>query len=251
MRKPGSVFRSLTKLIMDQLLPNSCLLCFRQNTELICQHCCQRYLQTQPVLRCQRCALPLTGASAHLLCMACIKTAPAFDQTICAFDYVAPQDQLLLAFKFAQQLALAPALAKLLSDAIHAQTPPILPELLGVVPLAPARLAERGYNQAAEIARYLAPSLALPYYPELVIREKETLPQSSLNFHDRKKNVKAAFSPNLVYLELIRGRHIGLVDDVMTTGASLNEIATMLKLHGASQISVFVLARTPLLTLSH
>ncbi len=251
MRKPGSVFRSLTKLIMDQLLPNSCLLCFRQNTELICQACCQRYLQPRPGLRCQRCALPLTGPSANLLCMGCLKTAPAFDQTICAFDYVAPQDQLLLAFKFAQQLALAPALAKLLSDAIHAQTPPILPELLGVVPLAPARLAERGYNQAAEIARYLAPSLALPYYPELVIREKETLPQSSLNFHDRKKNVKAAFSPNLVYLELIRGRHIGLIDDVMTTGASLNEIATMLKLHGASQISVFVLARTPLLTLSH
>lgn len=251
MTKSGAIFPVLAKRFFECLLPNTCLLCYHSNSEIICLTCRQRYLQVSPELRCQRCALTLGSLSTHSLCVNCIKETPAFDQTICAFDYAAPQDQLLLAFKFAQQLALGKAFADLLHRAILAHKPTILPELLSAVPLGPQRLAERGYNQAAEIARHLAPKLARRYIPDLVLREKDTLPQSRLNYQDRKKNVKAAFSLNLAYLTQISGKHIGLVDDVMTTGASLNEIATMLKLFGASQITVYVLARTPLSTHTH
>ncbi len=241
----------LARRLTASLLPNSCLLCHHTAGDIVCQHCYQRYLHDRASQRCRRCALRLPGPTEVGLCAACIQAAPAFDQAICAFDYCAPQDQLLQDFKFAGKLALATSFAAYLAQAIQARPTAILPELICAMPLAPERLAQRGYNQAAEIARRLAQSLQIRYQSELVLRSRNTQAQASLNYRARQKNIKAAFTPNLNYLQAIQGRHIAIVDDVMTTGASLNEIATMLKLHGASYVTAYVVARTPLSTHTH
>lgn len=246
-----STFLALSRNIRNysgQLLANACMLCQQSNPDIVCSGCRHRYLRDQAERRCYRCALSLPGLSEVDLCANCIKSAPAFEHTICAFDYIAPQDQLLLDLKFAAKLALANEFATLLAQAIEMQENPILPELVTAMPLGPERLAQRGYNQAAEIARRLATKLGLAYQAELLWRTKETQAQASLDFRARQKNVKAAFSPKLDNLHKIKGRHIAVVDDVMTTGASLNEIATMLKLHGATRVTAYVVARTPLST---
>ena len=164
-----------------------------------------------------------------------------------ACDYVAPLDQLILALKFEHQLAVAPALAELLAKTVLSR--PVkeqgLPDLLIPVPLGHERLAERGFNQSYQIARPLATLLKLPVYPQLLLRVRDTTAQTLLHPNQRHQNILHAFSPNQGYEDKIRGRHIGVVDDVMTTGATLHEIAACLKRHGAKRVSNFVFARTP------
>lgn len=160
-------------------------------------------------------------------------------------DYAAPQDQLVLGLKFGHQLALAPLFSGLLRDAILRQATSELPDLLCVVPLGRQRLAERGFNQAMEIARPLSRHLGIALQPTLLQRSRETVRQSSLHPAERLHNVRNAFTLKPDTAQRVKGLHIGVVDDVMTTGTTLHEIATMLKRFGAAQVSNYVFARTP------
>lgn len=196
-------------------------------------------------LRCRQCANPLpAGAGAGAgLCAGCLLQPPAFDATVVAADYAMPLDQLVLQLKFGHRLAHAALFARLLRDAVLQQPHFVLPAVLCPVPLGPRRLAERGFNQALEIARPLARALGVTLVPRLACRVHDTQAQSSVAPDQRGRNVAHAFA--IADPALVEGRHIGIVDDVMTSGQTLNELAATFKRYGAARVSNLVFARTP------
>lgn len=241
---------------LPQLLPSSCALCGASDRQALCAGCHAHYFSQAPA-RCRQCAAALpntpdvlaaSGAEADTgRCGDCLAQPPAFDTTVTASDYLPPVDQLVLALKFGGRLALAPLFAQLQRDALlrsHAVTTP-LPDWLTAVPLGPRRLRERGFNQALEVARPLAHHLGLPLYPQLLQRLRDTRAQSLLHQDERHGNLREAFTVSQEFIDTVRGRHVGVVDDVLTTGATLNEVAATLKRFGAARVTNLVFARTP------
>ena len=163
-----------------------------------------------------------------------------------ATDYRAPVDQLVLALKFGATLPLAPLFGELLAQALTTAMPDrsAWPELLAPVPLGPRRLIERGYNQALEIARPLARSLTLPLSASLLVRVRETEAQAATPARQRHQNMRGAFVVPHRAMTSVAGRHVGVVDDVMTTGATLDALASTLKRYGARRVTNLVFART-------
>lgn len=250
-RWPYALARALSRL-----LPSSCALCGAGCDAAVCAPCRQHYAAPRAG-RCACCANPLPAlaperagmeASAAWLprapvCGACLSNPPAFDASIAAVDYAAPLDQLVLQLKFGARLALAPWFAQLLRDAVVARPDAGLPDLLCPVPLGPRRLVERGFNQALEIARPLGASLGVPVYPRLAERMLDTAAQSGVTPAERARNVRGAFA--IADPDAIAGRHVGLVDDVMTSGHTLDELAATCKRFGAARVTNLVVARTP------
>ncbi len=223
-------------------LPSSCALCGVTADAALCADCERQFFHGQTA-RCGQCALPLPQTNGiKTRCGACLQQSPAFDATIVATDYSAPIDQLVLALKFGGQLALAPLFARLLRDALLQDQRQKLPTLLVPVPLGAQRLRSRGFNQALEIARPLTASLGITLATRLVLREKETAAQALLHPRERQHNMQDAFC--LAADADVRGQHVGVVDDVITTGATLNALAALLKHHGAARVTNLVFART-------
>jgi ComF family protein len=183
------------------------------------------------------------GDDELVICGQCLRTPRAFDATVAAVDYAAPLDHIVLQLKFSALLPLAPWCARIVRDAVLARPGLPLPDLLCPVPLGPARLRERGFNQALEIARPLAALLGIPLHPQLTARTVETSAQSGTSPADRARNVAGAFV--VQDSDLVRGRHVGLVDDVMTSGHTLDELAAACRRAGATRVTNFVFARTP------
>ena len=208
-----------------------CPLCGAQSgPDLLCAACAAEL----PALRahCPRCALPSPGG---LVCGSCLKSPPHFDGTVASWPYEFPCDRLVQALKYHAQLALAAFFARSLASRPLPKVDLVLP-----MPLHPSRLAERGFNQALEIARGLAQHLERPVEPRGARRVKDTAPQTELPYGERAKNVRGAFVCELT----LSGKNVAVVDDVMTTGATLNELARALKRAGASRVENFVVART-------
>lgn len=231
-------------------MPTCCALCGQIGHDVICEGCDQSYFSHDTV-RCQQCANPLpiiTSRATNLcgFCGDCLKQRRAFDASVVAIDYAAPADQLVLALKFSGQLALTQVFARMLRDAVL-RRPAIandLPDILTAVPLGPRRLAKRGFNQALEIAKPLSRLLNVSLQPNLIQRPHDTLPQAKLVLHKRRQNLRNAFIVPPRVINLISGRHIGVIDDVMTTGETLNELARTLKRFGAVRVTNIVFART-------
>ncbi|WP_426104080.1 ComF family protein [Massilia sp. TSP1-1-2] len=241
---PGRWPLGLARQLGRSLLPSSCALCGARCAASVCPPCQEQFLGPCPP-RCRRCANPVSALDVDWPCGACQSHPPAFDATIVAADYSAPLDQLVLQLKFGGTLALAPWFGLALRDAVMARERFELPTLLCPVPLGPHRLAERGFNQALEIARPLSTALGIALRPALAVRARETAAQSGVAPAERKKNMRGAFIVAPDALELVRGQHIGVVDDVMTSGATLHELAAVFKRFGAARVSNFVFARTP------
>ena len=236
--------RALARRSLHVLLPCACALCGEPAAAVVCAPCRARYAAPQG-LRCACCANPLgPGASAGQRCGACLAAPPAFDATLAAVDYAAPLDTLVLGLKFGARLPLAPWFAELLHQSILAQDGWPLPDVLCPVPLGPRRLVERGFNQALEIARPLATSLGVALQPRLAARVLETAAQSGVSPRERAANIRGAFALPSATAHLVQGRHVGVVDDVMTSGHTLNELAATLKAAGAARVSNLVFART-------
>jgi ComF family protein len=210
---------------------------------VVCPPCRAQYAPPRTCC-CARCANPLPAASGKsAVCGACQSYPPEFDATIAAVDYAAPLDQLVLQLKFGARLALAPWFAERLVDAVLARRGLPLPELLCPVPLGPGRLVERGFNQALEIARPLSKALGIELHPMLAARTTETQAQSGVAPSERAENIRGAFA--VTGPDRVAGRHIGLVDDVMTSGHTLGELAATFKRFGAARVTNLVFARTP------
>jgi ComF family protein len=228
------------------LLPSSCALCGGAGPGVVCAPCHADYVApTRPRCRCCANPVPAQLPAGPGWCGACLAERPAFDATIAAVDYAAPLDQLVLQLKFGAGLALAPFFGQALRDAVLANAGFALPDMLCPVPLGPARLVQRGFNQALEIARPLAASLGVPLHPRLALRVVETDAQSGVAPAERQANIRGAFELGPGAAELVAGRHVGIVDDVMTSGHTLNELAAVFKQAGALRVSNLVFARTP------
>ncbi|MDK9703709.1 MAG: ComF family protein [Sulfuritalea sp.] len=213
-------------------MPQDCFLCAAPGSDsLLCASCADS-LPRLSAERCPVCALPTPDAS---ICGACLKQAPHFDSTQAVFRYEFPVDSLIQALKYAHRLAGADFLGK----ALAMEAMPRRPDLIVPVPLAAARLAKRGFNQALEIARPLAYALDAPVETRGIRRRHDTVPQASLPWKERAKNIRHAFECELD----LTGSTVLLVDDVMTTGATLDELARTLKTHGAARVDNLVLAR--------
>ncbi|ABR89423.1 Comf family protein [Janthinobacterium sp. Marseille] len=203
-------------LRLPATLPTSCALCSIPGTSALCAPCRGQFFSRRPP-RCTQCAYPLThGEHARSFCGNCLRTPRAFDATIVAGDYSAPIDHLVLALKFGNQLALAPLFAQLIVDALLRERAFAMPTIMAAVPLGEKRLAERGFNQALEIARPLSKAIAIPLLPQLIQRSRETAMQSSLPPDARHHNMRDAFTLAPQAADLVRGQHIAIVDDVLT-----------------------------------
>lgn len=185
---------------------------------------------------CPRCGLP---APVGAVCGACLKHPPQFDATLAVLHYRFPADAMLRRYKYHGLLAVADLLGGLLA-ARAADIP--RPDLLVPMPLYRQRLHERGFNQAAEIARVAAGKLGLALDLQACQRTRPTPPQAGLKLRERVKNMRGAFACN----SSLQGKHVALVDDIMTSGASLNELARTVKDAGAARVECWVVARTPL-----
>jgi len=240
----------LTKL--NALIPGICVLCGTTGAHTICPGCRTQFFG-EIGLRCRCCALPMsqmsvlpTNEKTTSICRTCLHRPPAFDATIVACDYAAPVDQLVLKLKFAGAIALAPLFADRIIEALlhNAAADMPLPGCLTVVPLGRKRLQERGFNQSLEIAKPLALALGVPLVPRMLARVRDTVAQSLLSSSERQRNLVGAFTLLPQTIACVRGAHIGVVDDVMTTGETLNEIAATLKFFGAARVTNLVFART-------
>ena len=237
---PMRHFGQIALQMLDELLPSACILCGGNSRDALCATCCTNYSHRHPA-RCTCCAIRLPEFSHSPQCGNCLTHPPAFNLTFAATDYAPPIDQLLQALKFHAKLPLAKAFGRLLSELA---APHQAGDLIIAVPLSLERLAERGFNQSLEIARALAQHCKLPLASNVCLRVKHTQTQASLPMHQRRVNMRNAFAVQNSHL--INGKRILLVDDVMTTGHTLNELAHCLKRHGASHVTNFVVARTPI-----
>ncbi|VVM82650.1 hypothetical protein PS662_02407 [Pseudomonas fluorescens] len=192
---------------------------------------------------CQTCALPLPAAG--LTCGQCLKAPPAFEHVIAPWSYSFPIDSLITRFKHHAKWPLGRLLAELLAQSLqhHFDEAQERPDALVPVPLAIKRQRQRGFNQAAMLSRWLGNSLVIPCEEQLVKRIHDTSAQQDLNADARKKNLRNAFA--LMPDASIKGRHLALVDDVLTTGATAQALARLLIEAGAARVDVYCLARTP------
>ena len=233
-------FAKIIHHVLDELLPGYCALCSGKSHHALCAACCNQYIDWRAP-RCPSCAIRLPAVHRYQRCGACLSHPPAFDASFAATDYAAPIDRLLQNLKFHAKLSLAQAFGKILSDM---PSPPLTADLLIAVPLSQERLAQRGFNQSLEITRFLEQRWKLPLANNICLRIKNTQTQSSLPLNQRRVNIRNAFA--LQNSTAIKGKQVVLVDDVMTTGHTLNELAHCLKRHGALRVINLVVARTPI-----
>lgn len=223
------------RAFLGRLLPKQpCVLCGSMSDDGLWCKACDASL---PYLRgdhCPVCALPSPGGQ---VCGRCLSDAPLYDHTCAAFRYGFPLDKLIQSMKYGEQLPLAHELAKRLTNRVSDEAPP---DLLVPMPLHPSKLRDRGYNQSMLIAATLSRRLKCPLLTKAVRRTRDTPAQSSLPWKDREKNVRDAFVCDVD----LEGKHVALIDDVLTTGASMNALAKAVRKRGAIRISVWVIART-------
>jgi ComF family protein len=234
-------------------LPSLCAVCADFGSGRVCAACVQRFASDQA--RCPRCAMHLPTAAAAvtqaaanrtIACADCLRDPPIWAQAICATDYNFPWDRLIVDLKFHAQVELATPLAQRLALAVLARSAPatVPIDIVLPVPLAAARLAERGFNQAWEIARRVARQLQLPADATLLLRPLETAHQADLPRAERAKNLRGAFMVAPRRHAELQGRRIAIVDDVLTTGATAREATAALLRAGAASVQVWTVART-------
>jgi ComF family protein len=234
--------QTLARQAAGGFLAQDCLLCGQASAgEILCPACAGD-LPRLPSPRCPRCALPTAFGET---CGRCLAHPPHYDRTLAAFSYGFPLDKLIQSFKYGHRLALAAHLGRELARAASAPSlesglNPAAADLVVPLPLHPVRLRERGFNQALELARAVAAALGLPLDARACARIRHTPAQAGLPWKEREKNIRGAFHCT----RDLPGLRILLIDDVMTTGASLNECARTLKRHGAAEVTLLVVART-------
>ena len=236
MLKPG--LKTMQRYVEHCLFPVACILCGKagEDGRELCGDC----LGDLPYnsLACAQCATPLPTQIAANLCGRCQQNPPAYNRAFSAFHYRHPVAQIVQRLKFNAKLNMARLLGELMAEQLHHKIQ-TLPELIIPVPLHRSRLRGRGFNQALEIARPLARKFGILIDYKSCVRTRATATQSLLPAKDKRANVQGAFS----VVRPIQARHVAVVDDVMTTGHTLEEVAKALRKAGVEQIDVWVATR--------
>ncbi|HEY7655762.1 MAG TPA: ComF family protein [Burkholderiales bacterium] len=212
--------------------PQACVLCGAESRPGTLCAPCTSDLPWLPANRCPVCALPVASGD---LCGACIARPPRFDRVAAPFAYRYPLAALIHALKYGGRLALARTLGEALAQVVPGGADAIVP-----MPLATERLKQRGFNQALEIARVVAARTGIPLLRHAVRKVRDTPPQAALPWKERVRNVRRAFACDAD----LSGQRIAVVDDVLTTGATLDELARVVRAAGAVSVAGWVVART-------
>lgn len=216
-------------------MPPVCLLCGdRAGLDGLCCGC-RDGLPALPLQRCPVCAVPNQTAD---LCGRCLRQRPAYDRVVAPRLYAFPVNVLVHGLKYRGNLAWARPLASALIAALDAEP---FPDLVIPMPLSPARLRSRGFNQAMELARLAQREFGFRIAAHGCRRIRDSVPQATLPWKERARNVRGAFSCELD----LAGQCVAVVDDVLTTGATLNELAATLRSRGAARVVGWIAARTP------
>jgi ComF family protein len=232
----------------------STLLALKVNSKGSCVACldpegsfglCEKCRKELPWNRwqCWQCALPLAFPSDQMTCGECLTDPPPFTRVIAPWHYRFPVDRMIHRYKDSGQRAYAKPLLKGLEQHLFdvlAQSPEYRPDLLIPTPMHPPRRRARGFNQASDIAEHLSRRLDLPWSPDVSIRSRKTRTQRGLDRHTRLTNLAGIFK----IVETPPAR-VAIVDDVVTTGATVRLFAQALKQAGALEVQVWALARTP------
>ena len=226
---PGFLNNSL--IFAHRALPQSCLLCSAASGDAVLCAACDADLPRLPQARCAVCALPIASGR---VCGACLDHPPRFDDVTAVFAYRFPVDALVHAFKYGGNLAVGSMLGRALGAAVTERVDLIIP-----MPLARKRLRERGFNQARELARSVGRLTGIPVAADICRKVIETQAQAALPWDERAKNVRGAF----VCDADLSHKKVAVIDDVMTTGATLNELARNLRRAGAVEVSGWIVAR--------
>ncbi|MBE0509670.1 MAG: ComF family protein [Chromatiales bacterium] len=224
------------KNIQTQVYPHRCLLCGQAGHAGLdlCPGCLAELPWQGKACVC--CGAPLEAQGER--CGPCLRRPPPHQASFIPFVYRAPLDRLILGLKFQRQLAAAPLLAQLMAQALE-KHPIARPDCLLAVPLHPRRIRERGFNQAGELARALAGLTGIPLAEGLVRRARHTPMQTRLSGAERRRNLRQAFVVDAAGLPT----HIALLDDVVTTGSTVRELARCLIDAGVSRVDVWACAR--------
>ncbi|WP_328986818.1 ComF family protein [Thiorhodovibrio winogradskyi] len=229
-------------MALNSAYPPTCVLCGAAGFgELdLCLGCLADLPDIAPSCGC--CALPLpAGAPDGMRCGGCQRQPPAYDRCIALFRYQGAVTRLIGDFKFRQRLHLGRLFGQLLAEAARWQPDVSLPELLVPVPLHPSRLRQRGYNQSLEVARVASHELGIDVDGGRIERVVATPPQLRLARAERQSNVRDAFRVR----QPLCARHVAIVDDVVTTGATVGELARVLRQAGVERVDVWAVGRTP------
>lgn len=230
------MFVGLLKGVLDAL-PSQCRVCHAWPAETVCEACVNRFAQPQP--RCLTCALPLPVGVRQ--CGVCIKTPPPLDACLAALPYAFPWSELIVSYKFHNQPGLSSAFALLLRSTPWVEPALDAADYILPMPLSKERLQMRGFNQALLLARQLAPDKT---NQRLLLRIKDTPAQSSLKRAERLSSLNDSFAVEPLLIGQVKGARLVIVDDVMTSGASLYATARVLRSAGAAHITGLVIART-------
>jgi ComF family protein len=233
----------LKKTLEPIFFPYYCILCAQPADQLrdLCIDCDQ-YL---PRLKqcCQQCAEPIVGASiASTFCGQCLKSPPSYDKTLALFEYKAPVSNLIAGLKFQKKLSYARLLGEMMGEwlLMQYQSSMTLPDCIIPIPLHYKKLRMRGFNQTLEIARPIAKLLKIPVLPFLHQRIKNTVFQAKMSLSQRRLNVKGVF----VQKKVLPFKKVAILDDVMTTGSTVEQFSQMLRKNGAEEITIWCCART-------
>ncbi len=234
----------LAQNLLSALFPSCCVFCQKtvdqataQDIE-ICPDCYQALPHNTTC--CVRCALPLAeDITSATFCGRCIKKRPAFDYACSPFRYEDDIIKLVHQLKFSEKIRFSRSIGEMLLAHFSARNEK--PDCLLPVALHPSRMRQRGFNQSIEISRVLAKKLAIPIEHSVIVRQRSTAAQTGLSAKQRQKNIRGAFS---VAGEL-NHQHVLIIDDVMTTGATVNELATLLKKNNVERVGVLCIARAP------
>ncbi len=222
---------------LGRVLPTACLVCGAREAGArdLCAGCWRDLPRNTRC--CARCALPLVDDARW--CGRCLRRAPPWSALIAPCRYAFPIDSLILRMKFGADLAAARVLGGLLADAVVSRA---APDVIVPVPLGEARWRERGFNQAFELAREVASRLRREARVEGLARVRATAAQAGLDARARRRNVRGAF----VARAEVRGLRVAVIDDVVTTGATVAECARALRAAGARDVVVWAAARAPM-----
>ncbi len=225
------------------ILPYYCVMCLEVSDQR--RDLCYRCQKDLPHLinTCQQCGIAFSTSHRVPRCGQCILHPPHFDHAVVGFDYQTPVDGWLRQFKFHKKGLYARILTEIYAEKllqIFERYPKNKPQALIPMPLHWRRLTQRGFNQAYIIARYLSRQLKIPILKyKAVTRIKYTQAQSSLNLQSRKRNIQGVFFVQ----KLAEIKHVAIIDDIITTGNTVNELSRQLKLVGVEQVSVWAIAR--------
>ena len=235
-------FRLDTGILKQAIFKQNCILCTsaEANSHAVCRACLND-LPWHPKTSCPQCGLASSGTDLNaIVCGSCLNSPPDFDVTKAVFLYAYPVDAMMLRYKYGNMLNLGDTFGEFLAEKTLLETIDVIIPM----PMHPQRLKERGFNQALEVAKVLCKNHKEILDYKSVERQTLTPPQASLPLKERVKNIKGAFKVKADKLDKLQGKRIAIIDDVMTTGASLNELAKTLKKAGAAHVECWVIART-------